>query len=198
MRYMVRFAVLATVTTLAACGGGGSGGPTTSPPGDPARVSFAEMRKGLLAIDEKVGFYGSVMTPKQGRATYNGYMTGGQDLEAAQSDPQFASRVQLKANFDRQTMDGRFYQFADKGNNPVRGELNLSNGKIERGLNDGDVFAADVAGRLTNVDGTRINVSGKTGGSFHGKGATAVAGALTVSDDANHEAGLVGIFVATR
>ncbi|MDO5630633.1 MAG: transferrin-binding protein-like solute binding protein [Paracoccus sp. (in: a-proteobacteria)] len=194
MGYAIQIGALATVAVLAGCGGGGGGSGATLT-SDPARMSFDAMRNGLMAIDREMGQgqVNAVMAPTQGRATYNGYMTGGVSLEEALNDPEFASRVQLNANFDRQTMDGRFYQFADSDNNPVQGELTLSNGQI-----DGSRFEADVAGRLTDSDGTRIRVSGETSGGFYGAGALGIAGGVVVRDDVYPDSGLVGVYVAKK
>ncbi|WP_303360039.1 transferrin-binding protein-like solute binding protein [Paracoccus sp. (in: a-proteobacteria)] len=183
--------VVAMVAVLAGCGGGGSS--SSSPSGDPSRVSFDAMRNGLLALDQELAQANSVIAPTQGRATYNGYMSGGRSADMALNDPEFASRVQLRANFDRQTMDGRFYQFADKDNNSVQGELTLSDGQI-----DGRRFEADVAGRLTDSNGTRIRVSGETDGGFYGAGAAAVVGSLVVSDVDHPDSGLIGAYIARK
>lgn len=203
MRFSRGFCVLGLVAALTACGGGGgsgssAGGGTTPAPGkDPARVSFAEMRDNANALVNPYLEEPRTAALPQGSATYNGYMIGARGYTIDQeergsvnlgTDPEFASRVQLKADFDRQTMDGRFYQLTDSKNKPIRGELKLSNGKIE-----GSTFRAALAGQWDSS-----NVNGRTEGELFGQRAPVVIGAMEVADNRDQTLIRGGAFVATQ
>lgn len=172
-------AVLAASLALGACGSSGSYGTGASGAATGAFSSDLSQAQRLVAANSTLMPTAPDMLPGGG-ARFDGkvamvFGTNPASFEAAD----LLGDVDIEADFRTGALTGWLDDFNTKDGGHVRGDLDMTNGRIT-----GNAFTADFDGRLTGPATAPGTVSGTLEGSFLGNGARGVEGTGTASTGA--------------
>lgn len=179
-------AMFGILSALAACGGGSGGG--DNPVAEYATDSDRAAR--LVAETSASNPTGVAGMPTRGRAEYDGIVGmafGGQP--ASLSEAAMIGEVDMNADFATNRITGELDDFNTRSGKEIRGELRMTNGRI-----NGSGFSGDIAGRLTGGPRSPGNVSGNISGDFLGEDAASIAGQGSATSDG----GRLGLSIVGR